>query len=244
MQVAQGGQHLDRVRERVRHRHRAAGGPRVDQDLLERLAADVLHHDVAGRLARPPVRVLDEVVDPHDVRVLDLGQELALGHGRGHRVRVAGVQQALEHHPAVADVVVPGQVDPAEPAVREAAEHLVLPGHQVAGLQLRAEREPGPAVPAEALGQPRAARPCPGRPAGRSRCSTACSPAPAGRPAPRWPGRGRAPAGSRPGPPRAAPADRPRSGAISNASCGSPRAARCSRCPGPGRGPGGASGRA
>src|SRR5262249_41647527 len=95
VQVAERGQHLDRVGERVRHRARP-GAP----DVLQRLAADVLHHDVAS------VAVLDEVVDPDDVGVLNLGQELPLGYGRFHGVRVAGVQQALEHHPAVADVVV------------------------------------------------------------------------------------------------------------------------------------------
>src|SRR6201986_3617992 len=51
--------------------------------------------DSPVRPPRPPVRVLDEVVDPHDVRVLHLGQELALGHRRGHGVRVPRVQQAL-----------------------------------------------------------------------------------------------------------------------------------------------------
>ena len=65
-------------------------------DLAERLAADVGHHDVARTL------VLDEVVDMDDVRVLDLGQELTFGHGRGHGRLVLGVEQALEHHPEVA----------------------------------------------------------------------------------------------------------------------------------------------
>ena len=157
VQVPQRRQHLDRVRDRVRERHRAAVAPGVLQDLLERLAAHVLHHDVPGRLPRPPVRVLHEVIDPHDIRVFHLGEELALGDRGGHGIGVAGIEQALEHHPAVADVVVPGQVDPAEPAEGEAAEHLVLPRHQVARLQLRAEREPGAAVAAETLGQPRPA---------------------------------------------------------------------------------------
>ena len=76
-----------------------------------------------------------------------------LGDGRRHRVGVAGVEQALEHHPAVADVAVPGQVDPAEAAVGEAAEHLVLPGDELAGHQLGAEGVPGAAVRAEPLGQ-------------------------------------------------------------------------------------------
>src|SRR6185437_12434991 len=131
--------------------------PGVLQDLLERLAAHVFHHDVPGRLPRPPVRVLHEVIDPHDIRVFHLGEELALGDRGGHGIGVAGIEQALEHHPAAADVVVPGQVDPAEPAEGEAAEHLVLARYQVARFQLRAEREPGAAVAAETLSQPRPA---------------------------------------------------------------------------------------
>ena len=105
----------------------AVVGPHpVLQDLLQRGAADVLHHDVAGLV------VGDEVVDLHDQRVLDLGQELPLDDGHRERVLVAGVQQTLEHHPAVGDVPVLGQVDPAEAAVGQAAGHLVLVGHQVA----------------------------------------------------------------------------------------------------------------
>jgi hypothetical protein len=55
---------------------------------------------------RALVRVLDEVIDPDDVRVFHLGQELPLGDRRRHGVRVPGVQQALEHHPAVTDIAV------------------------------------------------------------------------------------------------------------------------------------------
>ena len=153
VQVAEGGQDLQRVGERVRERHRAAALSRLEADLLERLAAHVLHHDVARGLAVAAAGVLNEVVDPHDVRVLKLGEEPPLGDRRLHRVGVAGVQQALHRHPAVGDVAVPAQVDPAEAAVREAAKHLVLPGDELAGHQLGAEGVPGAAVRAEPLGQ-------------------------------------------------------------------------------------------
>src|SRR6201995_1590502 len=98
--------------------------------------------------------MLDEVVDPDDVRVLHLGQELPFGHGHGHGVGVTDVEQALEHHPAVADVAVAGQVDPAQAAVGQGATPLLLPATQFARDQLGPERERGTAVAAEALGQP------------------------------------------------------------------------------------------
>ena len=101
------------------------------QQLLQRAAADVLHDDVAG------VVVGDEVVDLDDQRVLDLGEELLLGDGGGERVGVAGVEQALQHHPPVGDVAVLREVDPAHAAVGERADDLVLAGDHVAGLQLR-----------------------------------------------------------------------------------------------------------
>ena len=153
VQVAEGGQDLECVGEGVGQWHHAAFVARLDADLLERLAADVLHDDVAGGLAIGLACVLYEVVDPHDVRVLDLGEEAPLGDRRLHGVRIPGVEQALEHHPPVADVAVPGQVDPAEAAVRDAAEHLVLPGDELAWRQLGAEGVPGAAVRAEPLGQ-------------------------------------------------------------------------------------------
>src|SRR5258707_1243448 len=81
----------------------------------------------------------------------------ASGARGGQGMGIAGFEQPLEPPPAAAEVVVPGQVDPAEPAEGEAAEHLVLARHQVARFQLRAEREPGAAVAAETLGQPRPA---------------------------------------------------------------------------------------
>ena len=131
MEVLERGQHLEDVRERLVDRERVVGAVVVAhpllEDLLERLAADVLHDDVAGAL------VGHEVVDLDDQRVLDLGEELLLGDGRGERVGVTGVEQALEHHPAVGDVAVLGEVDPAEAAVRDRADHLVLAADEVAG---------------------------------------------------------------------------------------------------------------
>src|SRR6185436_1842352 len=96
---------------------------------------DVLHDDVAGALMG------DEVVDLDDQRVFDLGQELPLGDGRSQRVGVTGVEQALEDHPAVGDVAVTGQVDPAETTVGEAPGHLVLSADQITGRELGGEGE-------------------------------------------------------------------------------------------------------
>jgi acyl-coenzyme A synthetase/AMP-(fatty) acid ligase len=75
------------------------------------MAADVLHHDVADHRTAAWVRVVHEVVDLDDGRVLDLGQEPAFGHRDGHRLAVTSVQQSFEDHPAVVDVAVVGQVD-------------------------------------------------------------------------------------------------------------------------------------
>ncbi len=159
VQVPERLQGLDAVRAGLLHRQRVAppvGRPAPVGDLLERLAADVLHDDVAVQGAGPLVEVLDEVVDPDDVGVLDLGEEAALGDRRCHGVLVAGVQQALEDDPAVRDGPVDGEVDPAQTAVRQAARHLVLAVDDVPGPQLRHEGVRVPAAGAEAL---RAARP-------------------------------------------------------------------------------------
>ncbi len=106
VQVAERLQGLDAVRARLLDRQRVAAPVRCAPfvgDVLEGLAADVLHDDVAVQAAGRTVQVLDEVVDADDVGVLDLGEEAALGRGRRQRLLVAGVQQALEHHPAVGD---------------------------------------------------------------------------------------------------------------------------------------------
>ena len=164
-------------------------------DLLQRLAADVLHDDVAVERAGALVEMLDEVVDADDVGVLDLGEEAALGDRRGHRVLVAGVQQALEHHPPVGDRAVDRQIDPAQAAVGEAAHHLVLPVHDVAAGAASARTSTGgrtwcrtpPYAPAAHRAN------APPAPRSRSASRTACARAPRGSPSPRYAGRGAAP---------------------------------------------------
>ena len=150
MQVAERRQDLEHVRDRLCDRQRvgdaAVGLAPRRQQVLEAQPADVLHDDVARAVA------LDEVDDLHDVRVLDLGEEQPLGERRRHRLLVAGVQQALQHDPAIGDVAVLREVDPAEAAVGEAADDLVLLGDDLTGAQLRTEREGRAAMPAEPLG--------------------------------------------------------------------------------------------
>ena len=138
VQVAERRQHLDHVGEGVGDGQRAVAGPGVAH-LGERRAADVGHHDVVGGHS-VGIDVPDEVVDRDDVRVVELGEELPLGAGGGERGRVVRVEDALEHHPAVVDVAVDREVDPAEPAVRQGAPHLVLAGDQRSFRQRRGER--------------------------------------------------------------------------------------------------------
>jgi hypothetical protein len=109
------------------------------------LPADVLHHDVAVGT------VLGEVEDLDDVRVFDLGEKAAFCESRSKRVSIAGVEESLEDDPAVLEFLIAREIDPAEAAVREAADHLVLAADHVAGLQLRPEGEAVTALRAEAL---------------------------------------------------------------------------------------------
>ena len=124
MQVTERGQHRQQICDGIGHRQRVGQAAVVLPALLElaveRLAADVLHHDVA----RAPPR--DEVVDAHDAAVFDAREELALGDRGGDRVGVARAQQALQHDPPVGYRSVAREIDPAETAVREAAHDLVL----------------------------------------------------------------------------------------------------------------------
>ena len=84
--------------------------------------------------------MLDKVEDLHDLRVHDLGEKLPFGHCDGLCLGVTGVHQTLENHRTVVDVVVDRQVDPAQTSVRDAALHLVLPGHDISGIQLGQKR--------------------------------------------------------------------------------------------------------
>jgi hypothetical protein len=150
VQVREGGQHLDHVGERLVDGDRREAAAVVLhpalQQVVERLPADVLHDDVRG-----PVGGGDEVVDLDDDRVLDLGEELLLGHRGTERVGVAGVEQTLHHDPPVVHVAVAGEVDPAHAAVCEAADDLVLTAEQGARGELRIEVERGAALRAETL---------------------------------------------------------------------------------------------
>jgi hypothetical protein len=165
VQVAERAQHLQAVGDDLVHRQplvARAVAAALDDEVAQRLAADVLHDDVPGGHPGAGVGVLHEVVDADDVGVLDLGEERALGRRRLLRLRVAAVQQALEHHPAFAHVVVARQVDPAQAAVGQAAQDLVLAGDEVALLQLGQERVRGAARGAHALDRAGAAdRPAP-----------------------------------------------------------------------------------
>ena len=117
--------------------------------------------------------------------------------------RRAGVDQALEHHPAVVDVAVDGQVDPAEAAVGDAAAHLVLarrPGRrETAWAGTRTARRPR----GRSLRRGRAGRRGRGRRAGRTCRRTGGPRAPAGRSSARRRGRRAAPRARRRGPRRA-----------------------------------------
>ena len=84
--------------------------------------------------------------------MLHLGEELSLADRGLVRVAVTRVQQTLEHHKAVRDVLVAREVDPTQAAVRDASRHLVLTADEIAGLELRRERVRGPALRAEPLG--------------------------------------------------------------------------------------------
>ena len=77
--------------------------------------------------------MFDEVVDLDDAGMVHHGEELALGDGDLLRLLSAGLKEAFEHHPAVADVAVDRQIDPADAAVSDAPLNVVLAGDHLAG---------------------------------------------------------------------------------------------------------------
>ena len=154
MQVAEGGQHLDGVGELPPAAAATGRAGAVPAGSLERLAAHVLHDDVAGtcrsagRRARRSCRCR---------RCWDAPPRPGTG-ARRWRLPGAAVSpvssRPLSTTQRFAEVSVHGQVDPAEAAVRQAAEHLVLAADQVAGRQLGHEGERRPAVRAVPFGPP------------------------------------------------------------------------------------------
>ncbi len=131
MQVADRRQDLEDVGDRLLDRQRIGraviGVAATLEHVVQARAVDELHHDVAG------AAVFDEVVDLHDVRMLDLGQESLFGERGDHRVAVAAVEHPLEHDPSIGDLAVGGEIDPTEPAMGEAAGDLVLTGDHFTG---------------------------------------------------------------------------------------------------------------
>ena len=106
----------------------AGGSGPLFAERLDRRAVDELHHDKAFRAPA------DKVVNSDDVRMLHRRQELPLGHRRGCGRLILGVQQALEHHPAIQHVVF-AEVQPTQSAEGKASLDLVLVGHDIAGLE-------------------------------------------------------------------------------------------------------------
>ena len=112
VRVAQRGEDLSRVRDRDRHRARPA---RHDQ-LLQRPALDVLHHDVVRALGDAPV------VDRDDVGVRQpggVGRLAAEALDELLVVRVALVEDL--HRDAAAELLVLGEPDVGHPARAELA---------------------------------------------------------------------------------------------------------------------------
>lgn len=155
VQVLQGAEDLAAVGDDVPELE-AAGAEQPRQLLLggeadpgQGPAADVLHHDVAGRFGVAGYLVLDVGDDADDVAVVQRGERAALLDGRPAGHGVAGVDQALEDDVQAGHPGVLGEVDPAVAADGEVAEHRVVPGDPVSGAQLRPERVLGPALGAE-----------------------------------------------------------------------------------------------
>ena len=79
--------------------------------LVDGLALDVLHHEVGASLVARAA-----VVEPRDARVVELGEDLALGEETAHNLLgVHATFDQLEGHPTLELAVAAGQVDRAMP---------------------------------------------------------------------------------------------------------------------------------
>ncbi len=138
MQIPERRQNPVNIRDRLGHRQRPALLP----DLLQRLAAHVLHHDEAFAPR------LHKVVNPHNVRVLHRRQELPLRHRHRCRRLILRIQEPLQHHVPRQHRVEP-KIDPPQPAKRNWSLHQILPRHHVPGLKPRHKAVLHPAFAAE-----------------------------------------------------------------------------------------------
>src|SRR5699024_6734448 len=125
--------------------------PTFHEQFPQRLATHVLHDDETTGDTGTWIGVLGEIDDLDDVGVLDLRQERPFRRRCFVCLGVTGVEQALEHDPAIVDIAITRQVDPSETTVGQTAQHLVLATDQVTLGELGAEGELGPTPATKAL---------------------------------------------------------------------------------------------
>lgn len=128
---------------------RMAASARLPLDLLQGLPDDVLHHDVVDELAAARVGVPHEVPDADDVGVVELDQRFAFGVDQLPGTVGVRVDQSLDRD-EVADPLVLGEVDPAQPAAGQGpgdpvlvADQFVLAQRRLRGGLLGGARRPG-----------------------------------------------------------------------------------------------------
>jgi hypothetical protein len=110
-------------------------------DLVQRLPANILHHNITGQLAGSRILMGDEVEDANDVGVVDRDQEAAFCHPQRHRSRVLIIDQSLEGDVVAIQVSIPGQIDPTNSTARQATNDLILVRHQITRSQPRGLRK-------------------------------------------------------------------------------------------------------
>jgi hypothetical protein len=92
--------------------------------LPQRWARNIFYDEVTALITSPWIGMQHNAVDLSDVRVIQLGKKPYFVTSGGSR-HVRGVDQPFEDDPAIIQVTVPCQVDPAQPASGEHSEHLV-----------------------------------------------------------------------------------------------------------------------